>query len=294
MTYLTSPAKIDFPGLTLNHIDVDDTEWVFEHIKGWTGGAPLEASRVQRAFSNGEFAQHGRKTGRLITIDGWVYCADDAAVARATDTLAALLADGALAQMTVTDDRLGERWAKVQRIGVLEDDWSRPNFYDFQIQLLAPSPYKYGATSSAQTGLFDIPSGVGMEFNLFPGGTMNFNTALGVVTGIVTLTNPGTADASVRISIAGPTPAGGFTITDQATAKRIIWLGEEIPAGSTLTLDGATSTVLIDGIADRSGKVLVEAWPIVPAGGSLDLLFSVTSGGSSAAVMTAECWATYH
>lgn len=292
MTYMGSPAKIDFPDLTLNVTDGEDTEWVFEKIKGWTGGAPREGSRVQRSFSDGEFAQRNRATGRVITIDGWIYCADDAAVARATDTMAALLADGRFAQMTVTDDRLGERWAMVQRIGVLEDDWSRPNFYDFQIQLLSASPYKYGATSTDSTGLLAIPAGVGMEFTLFPSGTMNFNTA-GVVTGIATLENPGTADASVRLSIAGPTPVGGFTITDQTTAKRIIWLGEEIPAGSTLTLDGATSKVLIDGIADRSGKVLVEAWPVVPAGGSLDLLFAVTTGGTSAAVMTAECWATY-
>lgn len=298
MTYMGSPAKIEIEGLlpTLNSTDEDGVEWVFDTIQGWTGGAGVEVDRQQRTFGHGEFAQPGRRTGRPITVGGWVYCADDTMVARATDTLAAALADGSFGVLTVTDDRLGPRWAHVQLVGTIDDDWSKPNLYEFQLQLLAPEPYKYGALSEASTGLFDADfDGQGLVFD-GASTTLAFEPSLDfgatpVDSGSISLENVGTAAANVRFVVEGPTPDGGFAITDQQTGLSIFYYGVVL-AGNTLVLDGRNGSILLNGTTDRYGDALVEAWPTIPPGSTRDFLF-VPLADTSAATLTGSAYATY-
>lgn len=134
------------------------------------------------------------------------------------------------------------------------------------------------------------PVGAGLVFNLFPSpGTLDFG-AQGS-TGSLTVFNAGNAPASVKFTVTGPTPDGGFVIVDAATCKTITYLGA-VPDGSTFVLDGSDGSVVIDGIADRLGDTVVEAWPTVGAGMSRD--FSFTSlGATTASVLTAEVTATY-
>lgn len=298
MTYMGSPAKIEVEGLlpVLNSTDGDGVEWIFDTIKGWTGGAGVEVDRVQRTFGHGEFSQRGRRTGRPITVGGWVYCANEVMVAQATDTLAAALADGNHGILTVTDDRLGPRWARVQLVGAIEDDWSKPNLYQFQLQLLAPEPYKYGVLSQASTELLSSDAtGQGLVFD-GASTTLAFEPSLDFGTtpdsgGLVTLSNAGTAPASVKFTVQGPTPSGGFKITDQQTGLSIFYYAV-VPTGSTLTLDGRNGSILLDGVIDRSAEALVEAWPVISPHSSLDLLFSPLAD-TSAAVLTGSAFATY-
>jgi hypothetical protein len=129
-----------------------------------------------------------------------------------------------------------------------------------------------------------------MVFDLFPGGFMDFGPLPDF--GTLSIQNPGTADASPVFTVAGPSPSGGFTITDTGTGRSITYLGV-VPAGSVLTIDSSTGAVVLDGVADRFGDALVEAWPVVPARSSRAFLFEPLSSATDAqltATVTAAYW----
>lgn len=282
------PAEITIDTLVLRSDD-GELQWGFESIEGWHNGPGIDVDQVQRVVSHGQFAQVGHRTGRTITVNGWVLGTTRAPVAGALRDLDAVLADGGFSTFTVHDDDEGTLTTTVQLLDRLQVDWTSPTEARFQIQLLAPDPYRYGETTSDSTSFAMDAVGTGLVFPLFPDGVLDFG-ALGDP-GTATVSNAGTATASVIFRVTGPGPTAGFRITDTTTGKSITYLGS-LPAGSELVLDGRDGSVVIDGIADRSGDTLVEAWPTIPAGGQRDFLFEPLSG-STAAVLTAEATATY-
>jgi hypothetical protein len=279
--------------ITFGEVDGDGVEWGYSTVEGWHMPAGMDVNRVQRIGSHGEFAQAGHRTGRVITITGWMWAANRAVIVAAAQQLSTVLADGGFETFTFNDSDVGELWTPVQLLD-MDVDWlgTAENPPRFQLQLLATDPYKYGGISSSTTGFFSVPAGVGLVFDLFPSGTLDFNSS-SVVTGTVTVSNAGTADAPVVFTVDGPTPVEGFNIVRQSDGQTITWLsGEEIPTGSTVVLDGTDGSVTLDGTADRRGTVLVDVWPVVPPGGSEDFLFS-SNGADTAASLTASVTSTY-
>jgi len=291
MSTLTSPGVASVGGLTFNAVDANGVEWALNAIDGWHDGASVQVDQTQRVVSHGQFFQPGHRGGRAITLSGWVYDDDRGLVAAAVDSLASLMADGSSSIFTFTDANLGARWVPVQLLDTPDLAWDDTGLRcRFQLQLLASDPYKYGATSSATTGFGVAPVGAGLVFNLFPApSTLDFGPQ--GTTGSVTISNPGSAEAAVKFTVTGPTPTGGFVITDASTGKTITYLGA-VPAGSVLVLDGSDGSVVIDGTADRLGDTIVQAWPTVPKGTSRDFTFTAL-GTATASVLTAECIATY-
>lgn len=283
------PTHVIVDGLDLNNVEDNGLVWEFTSIDGWHDGPSTFVEQDQR-ISHGQFAQPGRRGGRTITVRGKLAAEDRALVADGIDRLNALLADGGFGTFEFVDRTQGSRWAMVQLLGAPLPAWSGGPIAFYQLQLLAPGSYKFGATSSDSTAFGSAPVGAGLVFNLF-GSPSTLNFGAQGTTGTVTISNDGTAPASVKFTVAGPTPVGGFEIVDVSTGKRITYLGS-VPSGSELVLDGATGTVVIDGTADRLGDTIVDAWPQIPAGGSRDFLFNPL-GGSTAALLTAECIATY-
>lgn len=283
------PTGVVVDGLDLNNIEATGLVWEFKSIDGWINGPGVNVDQTQRVVDHGQFFQRGHRTGKTLSIVGYIKGAR-ALVAEGIDRLNAVLADGGLGLFQFTDVNLGLRWTYVQLLGAPLIPWDGSPTVKYQLQLLAPDPYKYGATSSASTGFGAAPVGAGLVFNLFPSpSTLDFG-AQGT-TGTVTISNPGTAESSVKFTVVGPTPSGGFVITDESTGKTITFLGA-VPSGSVLVLDGSDGSVVIDGSADRLGDTIVQAWPQIPAGGSRDFLFTPL-GGSTAALLTAETTATY-
>lgn len=288
MTYLGSPGQITVDGVVLN-IEDGDTTWVFDKIEGWHEGPGIDVETEQRTTSHGEFAQDGHRTGRTITISGWVMGSFRATVAAAVRRLSSVLADGGFGTFELADDDEGTLTATVQLFATPKVVWDKQTYAEFQLQFHAPSSYRYGATASASTGFAAPAAGAGAVFPAFPGGVMDFGP-LGDP-GLVSVANNGTASAPVKFIVTGPGPAGGFTITDVTTGKKITYLGD-LPAGSELVLDGADGTVVIDGIADRSGDTIVEAWPTIPKQSERSFLFEPLSS-TSAALLTVQCVSTY-
>lgn len=295
MTTITSPGVITVGGLTFNQVDGNGVEWVFNTIDGWHDGPSVSVDQADRIVSHGIFSQPGHRGGRTITVGGWIYSDERALAASAVDSLTALLADGSSDTFTFSDADQGDRWVDVQLLATPDIAWDDEGATDghlcyFQIQLLASDAYRYGSISSAPTGFGSAPVGAGLVFNLFPSpGSLDFGPQGS--TGSLTVSNSGNATASVKFTVTGPTPDGGFVITDALTGKTITYLGS-VPSGSTLVLDGADGSVVLDGNADRLGDTIVQAWPTLDGGQSRDFLFT-SLGGTTASVLTAEVVATY-
>lgn len=283
------PTGVVVDGLDLNNIEASGLVWEFKSIDGWINGPGVNVDQTQRVVDHGQFFQRGHRTGKTITIVGFIK-GTRALIAEGIDRLNAVLADGELGLFQFTDVNLGLRWANVQLLGQPVIPWDGSPTVKYQLQLLAPDAYKYGLTSSASTPFGAAPVGAGLVHPLHSGPSLDYG-AQGS-TGVVTVANPGTADAPVKFSVTGPTPAAGFYIIDPTTGKTITYLGAVVPAGSTIVFDASDGSVLIDGYADRLGDTIVQAWPVVPAHSSRDYQF-VPNGAATASVLTAECIATY-
>lgn len=288
------PTQLIVDGYHFNGIDDNGVRRRFEKLVGWHSGAGVDVTREQRIVDHGEFAQSGHRRGKVLALQGGrIEAPDRSLIQPALDELNAVLAGGGFGMLEYVDRTAGSRWTTVQLLVEPDVVWDGGPIATFQVQFLQTDPYKYGEAASSSTGFYFVPAGVGLVYPLYPSpGTLDYNTA-GVVTGIATVSNPGTADAPAVFTVEGPTPVEGFTITAQSTGRRIIWLpGEIIPAGSSVVLDGTDGSVTIDGTADRGGSVIVEAWPVVSAGGSEDFLFT-SEGAITAAELTASVTATY-
>lgn len=279
-------------GLTLNRADPESSNLLagFSKIHGWHKRAPMRVPRERRT-GHGEFAIAGKLAGRVITIDGWCVGEVRAEVGQWLEGLAATLGDGGFGDLTVTDDDLGEKSATVQLLDDDEVDWDGRGFAKFQIILLAPDPFRYGTTSTGSTSFATDPEGVGLVEGFFTDNVMDFGP-LPTSDGTVTVTNEGSAPAYPVFYVDGPGPAGGFSVLDLGTGRRITYLGG-LPEGSSVVFDSAAGSVVIDGSADRRGDTIVTGWPVVAPGESATFRFAPESN-SSAAVLSVLLRSTYY
>jgi hypothetical protein len=286
-----SPIALSVGSIELTADPTHTVDWGLEKIDGWYESSDLSSPGDRRSNSHGRFAQQGYADGKSISIDGFVKARDRAFLADAMEAVSATLADGGFDRLNVYDEDMGWRWAIVQRTGRPQfDQTSVPGVVRFQLQFIAPDAYRYGQTSSASVG-FAAASGSGMVFPLFnPAGFMNFGALPSF--GTLSVQNPGTAPASPVFTVSGPSPEGGFVIVDVATGKRITFLGV-VPDGMTLTLDASDGSVLLEGVADRLGDTLVEAWPVVPPRSVAEFLFEPL-GSATSAQLSASVVATYY
>lgn len=287
-----SPGTIAVGGLMLNAPgtpDDSDVLWVFDDVDGWHDGPSVSVESQARAVSHGLFGQVGRRGGRTITVNGNMVAPDRAQAGEAVDLLTSVLAGGEFGRFDFYDVDQGWRWTMVQLAATPDLAWETELHCRFQLQFIAPDAYRYGQTSTASVG-FAASSGSGMVFPLFnPSGFLNFGAP--PVSGVVSVQNPGTAAASPAFSVTGPTPEGGFSIVDLSTGKRITFLGS-VPENSTLTLDASNGSVLLDGVADRLGDTIVEAWPVVPKRSTASFLFD-PHGSATSAQLTTSVLSTY-
>lgn len=284
-------AGIALGPVSLNAIDANDATWVFDTITGWHSGPGVELQQTQRAVGHGQFTRKGRRTGRQVIVSGHVYADSRAPVEQASRTLAALLAGGSTERFYFNDADGPTLWANVQLADAPRMEWDGKNWFKYQLTLLAPDAFRYGDTSTASTGFASDPVGVGLVYPLYtPDGVANYGP-LPTSNGVATVANAGSADASPVFTIAGPSPVGGFSITDVSTGHRLRFLGV-VPEGSTLVIDASDGSALLDGTGDRSGDLIVSRWPVVGPGELVSFRFAPESS-TSAAVLTVDVVSTY-
>lgn len=268
--------------------DADGCLWVLESLTGWDDGLSVRGRPLDRPAGHGDFAERAWRGGRLPVVAGSVLCPSRSVAASVKRSLAALLADGTFTDLTVDDVDAGALSCEVRLGAQPTVDWGmHPSVVRCQFPLYAADPLRYGTLVTAVTG-FPVRSG-GLRFPLYSDGAggdvgaLYYGESSGS-TGRALLANEGTADTWPQFVITGPVDSSGFEIVTVGTGARLRF-SASVPAGSQLVLDAATGSAVIDGTADRGGRLTWRDWAPIPAGGSSEFAF-VPLGATSEATLT--------
>lgn len=269
-------------------IDAGGSRWTLMSIDGWDdSGSGVRRPSLDRPQQHGVFGERGWRTGRSMAFGGLIECPSRTVAAGVTAALAALLADGSDADLTVADVDEPTMTATVGLASKPTIDWPSGKTVECAFELWAPDPLRYADPVSVATTFPTLVGG--LEYDLYTDGAgadlgyLDYGLASG--TGRVVVTNTGTAASPVTCQVDGEVDALGFDVALVGTDKRLRFVGP-VSAGSSLVLDGATGNVLIDGTADRAGQLTYRDWPVIPAGGSLELAF-IPLGANLGARLTA-------
>lgn len=172
---------------------------------------------------------------------------------------------------------------------IVDDSWASGRF-PWVIEWYCADPMRYGEEDSWDTGFPQIFGG--LEWVLFTDGT-NLSNVLewgdpGTATGVVTVSNPGTAVGWAVYTVAGPTPPEGFDILTDG--NRLRWK-RALQTGQTLVIDSAAGTAYVNGV-DQGDALTVREWAPIPAGGSVDVSF-VSLGGATGGQLSVSVTPTY-
>jgi len=284
MTSITVDGKVTFNNTGAP--DADGVVWTFSETKGWFDGAPAKGGTTDRPQQHGTFAERTWRGARMPIVTGHVTAPTRRLASDAQRTLAALLAEGTFGDFAVDDPDQGLLTSSVRGEGTPQIDWDGQCDIDCLLTFLAPDPLRYGTPITAVTG-FPVATG-GLAFPLYTNRTIRTGGlwfGARSSTGRVLLTNSGDADAWVSYTLDGPLAAQGCEVAVVGTGALHRFQGA-IPAGSTVLVEGATGTVLMDGYSDRSGQMTRMDPLVIPAHGSLELAL-IPLGSTSAAQLSA-------
>lgn len=118
-------------------------------FQGWLGLPAGRREALARAVSHGEHDVPVYLSSRVVTIDGYVVADDEYHFGHLIERLNAIGGTGSRFRLSV-DMHEENRWADVRRVSCTVDD---PGYQggalvaEFQLQMVAADPRKYGATS---------------------------------------------------------------------------------------------------------------------------------------------------
>lgn len=141
-----------------------------------------------------------------------------------------------------------------------------------QAAFVALDPLVYSGTEVV-AGPFGLP--------VFSGGLTVPITVPFTVTGVMTsgfadLTNPGSADTSLRVRIDGPATQPRFTLEHEDGTVQTLRMTFDLAAGEWLDIDCGAKTVLLNGTVSRRGQTTGE-FPTLPAGGPHRITFRAST-----------------
>lgn len=155
-------------------------------------------------------------------------------------------------------------------------DYTQPNYTRFMISMTVANPFIYGATQVA-SGAIVRPSGGGFILPVILPIVSSGQTG-----GTATLTNGGNAKSMPLITLTGSLTSP--YILNQANNK-IMQLNYTIPAGSSVVIDMAIKTIMLNGTTPllSAKDSTAEWWGIEP--GSNTITFNSGSSGDTGNMM---------
>lgn len=243
----------------------------FDSLEGWESRSTRRESRT-RPQGHGQMGAAPLADGRTVRVGGLWREAEGRDEALATlDALFALTTPEAPAEdltvthagRTLTAPVWVTRFDAQGQAGM----WGA-GLFRWRVEFQSDKHLRYGPAVSASAS-FPVRVG-GLVWPLFPDGVMDWGPRS--TASVATVTNVGTAPASVQIEVTGPIDAAGFEVIDQATGLGLTFEGA-VADGARLLLDGATGNVLLDGLYDRGDVLTTRYWPTVAPGGSVSLAF---------------------
>lgn len=231
------------------------------NLKGWFGGVGVDAAKTQRTLGHGLFTSPVLRTGRSLTLEGYLHFQSDADRLVADRFVSGLLWDGAQGTLTVETGDL-TLMAVVQLDGEISHAYTGLQGITVQVPLLAPDPFLYGDEQAVQ--IYPGGSGVGLRFPLATGdsavvgfGAANPNTR-------AVITNRGNAESHPLIVVAGDWPSGFVLVADTGeTIEFPVPVWSQAP----VTVDNGRGTIMQSGM-DQSARATRRQWVGIPPGGT--------------------------
>jgi hypothetical protein len=265
-------------------------------VDGWDELPPSRYEKKLRSQGHGAHPSKVWSDERVVSVEGWCWTAAE----RDAQLLAfqrRMTFDGGEEplQLTVAGRTL-TAYAQLllARPMVIRGEWGLGRF-GWLVQWRCTDPRRYGNTRTVSTGL--PTSGGGLVFPLFsgaPGVGLDFGALGG--TGQVTVSNYGTAPASLLLGVRGGLDLG-FEVS---AAEQALTYPVQVPSGQVIALDTAAGTVLVEGTASRRGNLTRADWiqvpPADPDGNPSQLTLQFTSLGGvydPAALLEATVVDTY-
>lgn len=246
-------------------------------------GPGVKTFQMERPFGTGAYRARSYRKGRVVDLQGFCQAPDRVTRESARNLLLGLFPLGEQEPMTVYDG-ISTRVLTVELNDVVQVDiWEDGLGFDWKLVLFAADPRLLDMSVQSASATVVSVSTDGLDWAT--GGGLNWASGLywgtSGSTGVIAMTNSGTATTYPVFKVTGPIT--NPTFTNPATGDVIGYTGT-VTAGQTLTIDNSpfTSTVNLNGI-DRSGALSSASW--------IDLLPNSTTvvqfAGSGTGVLTA-------
>jgi hypothetical protein len=281
---------------------------VYNKLEGWYGTPGVDLDFVKRPLAPGAFEpEQTFPDEAVISIEGTnvgtPWAMTRAAALQLREDLTELYNEGRSVKVTVADDlRTTFRYCKVEAVGL---PWSIHSDFDFSIDMKAADPRRYSEPVSVSTGLasagsglllpFDEGTGVGLKLPSDETPTPDLGLDLGTLgtNGRLVVTNPGNVATVSVFEVTGGDMPDGFEVVNIATGERLVYLGA-VSAADTITLDGNTQTVFINGTAPGGRWLATSQWWSVPKRSSIEVAFLSRGATTGTPTLTATTSPAYN
>ncbi len=286
-----SCTTVEWRGITLS--SDSSSPYGIRTLLGWDELPDMRLSAPERPQAHGRFDTPVWSDERVITLSGQIVSADRDVLVHA---LSAQMGPGGRKAEPLTVTRAGRTLMGYARLTAFKTETSADwgvGYVPFVIEWRCRDPLRYGEPDSVSTPFPQLRGG--LEYDLYTDGTVDtgfLEYGEASETGRITLTNTGSADVWPVFQVNGLIDDFGFDIALIDTDKRIRFSGR-VPSNSSLVIDSASGTAVIDGSADRGGLLTYRDWFSVPAGGSVEIAFiplGTDYGGELTAVTRPGYW----
>ena len=257
--------------LRLDGVDDSGVRWKVPGggLTGWWGSPAPRFSSEPRPRAHGVWVGESWLGARTIGVECWIIGPDRASTLAAVNALTAACS---LTDTTMAVEDSLVLSATVRRSDDVMVSWTNPTAAKVSLQMLARDPRLLGTLLSASTGLPSTTGGLAVPF------TLPTSIAASVVSGQVSLTNPGTIDGPVMLRIDGPT--SGPVVTHVTSGRQLVFASSLVlAAGEFVTVDMERHEVLAQGVASRNGWVTSRGWSAFEPG---DNTWAFTQSGAAA------------
>ncbi|MFI8597692.1 hypothetical protein ACIGDM_10300 [Rothia koreensis] len=274
-------ATLTWGGDTLRLSNIEDFEdetqvWIKE-VDGWLGGVDVHAENTQRTLSHGLFPAPSLRTGRTMTLEGYLFFSGERDRTIAERFISGILGDGEFGSLVYEVEGARALSSTVKLDGAIKVTYYQLDTLEFQIPLIAADPFLYGEDQRFQ--VYPAGYGIGLRYPLFGSteggveevisyGTANPNTK-------AVIENRGNATAYPLIRIVGDMPSG-FVLHDSAghtiEYRSPVWTQSPVEVNNH---DGA----IYQNNLDQSARATRRQWFNIPAGGTNTVRITALQSG---------------
>ncbi|WP_178945898.1 hypothetical protein [Kocuria sp. TGY1127_2] len=148
----------------VEEFDADYQAWIKE-LDGWLGGVDVHADNTQRTLSHGLFPEPSVRTGRVITLEGYLFFDTERSRTIAERFVSGILGDGGFGTLTYEVEGGPALTSTVKLDGTIKVTYHQLDTLEFQIPLIAADPFLYGESQRFQ--VFPAGYGIGLRYPLF-------------------------------------------------------------------------------------------------------------------------------